>query len=66
MITSNEPEVNETGRYSVMQTCELLGIHRNTLRYYTTNGIIKCGFRKGNSRKFYLGREIMRFWKSSM
>lgn len=66
MITANEPKVNENGRYSVMQTSEVLEIHRNTLRNYTEQGLIKCGFRRGNGRKFYEGREIVRFWRAQL
>lgn len=66
MITTNEPKVNEGGRYSVMQACEALGIHRNTLRNYTEQGLIKCGFRRETGRKFYAGREIIRFWRAQL
>lgn len=66
MITAEEPKVSENGRYSVKQASEVLGIHRNTLRNYTDQGLIKCGFRKVNYRKFYEGREIIRFWKASL
>ena len=55
MITSEEPTVSSTGRYTVTQTCEILGIHRNTLREYTSSGRIKCGFRRESARKFYEG-----------
>lgn len=41
MITSEEPTVSSTGRYTVTQTCEILGIHRNTLREYTSSGTHK-------------------------
>lgn len=66
MLTPNEPNVAPTGRYNVTQTCKLLGIHRNTLRNYTNSGVIKCGFRRENYRKFYEGRELTRFWKSQV
>lgn len=66
MITAEEPKVSEKGRYSVKQASEALGIHRNTLRNYTEQGLIKCGFRKVSFRKFYEGREIMRFWRASV
>lgn len=66
MITAIEPKVNENGRYSVTQTSEALEIHRNTLRNYTEQGLIKCGFRRGNGRKFYEGREIVRFWRAQL
>lgn len=66
MITPEEPKVSEKGRYSVKQASEVLGIHRNTLRNYTEAGLIKCGFRKASYRKFYEGREILKFWKASL
>ena len=58
MITSEEPTVSSTGRYTVTQTCEILGIHRNTLREYTSSGRIKCGFRRESARKFYEGTDL--------
>lgn len=66
MVTAIEPKVSPTGRYSVKQTCEQLGIHRNTLRRYTEEGHIKCSFRRETARKIYLGREILRFWNSQL
>ena len=66
MITSEEPTVSSTGRYTVTQTCEILGIHRNTLREYTSSGRIKCGFRRESARKFYEGKEIIRFWRAQL
>lgn len=66
MITSIEPQVAPTGRYSIVDTCKLLGIHRNTLRLYTQAGLIKCGFRRCSGKKFYAGTEILRFWRAVM
>lgn len=66
MITSLEPIVSANGRYSINETCEKLGIHRKTLRSYTDRNLIKCGFRKGTMRKFYLGSEILKFWKAQV
>lgn len=66
MITSVEPVVSETGRYSVTETCRILGIHRNTLQRYTENGRIKEGYRKATGRKFYSGREILKLWRAQL
>lgn len=66
MVTATEPKVAPTGRYTVKQTCECLGIHRNTLRRYTDEGHIKCSFRRETARKIYLGKEILRFWNSQL
>lgn len=66
MITVAEPQVQANARYGVTDTCKLLGIHRNTLRKYTDEGKIKCGFRRETARKFYLGSEIRRFWVAQL
>ena len=65
-MKSTEPQVSGTGRYSVTETSKALGIHRCTLLRYTESGSIKCGFRRTNARKFYLGSEILRFWRAQM
>ncbi len=41
MITI-EPNVLDTGRYSITETCTALGISRETLRKYTNSGDIRC------------------------
>lgn len=61
-----EPQVTESGRYTVTQTCNVLGIHRNTLLKYTLGGFIRCGFRRETARKFYKGSEILRFWRAQL
>ena len=63
-MVNEEPKASDFGRYSVSETCGLLGIHRNTLLKWTNEGIVRCGFRKANMRKFYEGREIKRIWRA--
>ena len=43
-MTSDKPNVKAESRYSISKTCELLGIHRNTLRRWTDEGKIKRGY----------------------
>lgn len=62
-MVAAEPKVDPSSRYSIKQTCELLGVHRNTLRAYTKGHFIKCGFWKRNYRPYYLGSEITNFWR---
>lgn len=74
-LTSDEPQVSDTGRYSVAETAKALGIHRTTLFHYSMSSeksddvpkknLIKCGIRKSNGRRFYTGAEIKRFWKAT-
>lgn len=65
-ITSKEPKVEAASRYSINETCQLLGITRKTLLKYTTFGLIQCGYRRGTMRRFYTGLSIMEFWRSAV
>ncbi len=65
MMTNVRPEVAPEGRYAVCETCKLLTISRVTLAAYTKAGKIKCGYRRTNGRKFYLGQAIINLWKST-
>lgn len=62
-LVNDRPEVTPAGRYSAAQTARLLGIHRNTLSKYTEQGRILPCIHKATGRKYYLGREILRFWE---
>lgn len=65
-VTSNKPEVVATSRYSINETCALLGITRKKLAKYTTAGLIECGFRKATLQKFYTGISILKFWQQAV
>ena len=56
------PNVSPAGKYSIGETCKLLGIDRHTLLKYTNIGRIKCQHNTVNYRKYYTGYEILRFW----
>ncbi len=66
MITAIEPKVALDGRYSIAETAKALGVHRNSVMNYTNQGLLHCRFRKATSKKFYLGSEILRFWRIMM
>ena len=65
-VPSNKPEVLPTSRYSINETCAILGITRKTLAKYTTAGLIECGFRKATLQKFYTGIAILKFWMAAV
>lgn len=67
-MVNEEPKVSPSARYSIEEAAALLGIHRNTLRRHTNTGPtgISCSFRKSNSRRFYTGLEILRFWRATL
>lgn len=66
-MNDQRPKVTENGRYTIKQTHTELGIDRNTLYKYThVTCEIPCNYRivGGKKRKFYNGRDILRFWDS--
>lgn len=48
------------------ETCNLLGIHRNTLRRWLQAGKMKVKFRRIDKRKVIEGAEIKRAWRVAL
>ena len=63
-MTAIEPNIEDYGRYRVIDVCKALQIHRDTLLKYTNGGLIKCGFRK-NGEKFYIGTDVKKYWRGN-
>ena len=57
-----EINVSRTGRYSLKQTSEILGVHRNTLRRYIKDGLIRPRQRKATGQTVILGEDILVFF----
>lgn len=66
MLCGSKPDVINDRRYTVKETSALLGIHRNTLTKYTTQGLIFPIMHKADNRLYYLGKEIIRFWNQTI
>ncbi len=65
-MTTECPAVVQNGRYSVTEAAKALGCTRQTINAKVRDGILRCGYRRTNGRKFFLGSEIIRYWKSEM
>lgn len=63
-MTPTEPKCAPTGRYSITETCAILGISRATLWRLTKAQAIKFGLRRCNGRKFFLGGDIIQLWRA--
>ena len=57
-----EIKVSRTGLYSLRQTSEVLGIHRNTLRRYIRNGLLPTHHRKATGQTIIQGSDIILFF----
>lgn len=62
-MTTLEPEVADTGRYSLGETCKVLKLSMKTVLKNYEAGHIRCTVRKDNGRKVFQGSDIKRFWK---
>ena len=65
-MTNVEPKVADSGRYTMTETCKVLGIHRNTLRRWLQAGKINVKFRRIDNRKVFEGSEIKKAWRVAL
>lgn len=65
-MTSERPQVSESGRYPIGEAAKKLGMCRDTLRAKIERGDIKCSFRRDTLRKVITGKELLRFWEATM
>ncbi len=65
-MTPHEPQVAATDRYPIGKAAEVLGVSRYSLLKWWAAGRIKCGFRRDTGRKFFTGRELLRFWNAQL
>jgi DNA-binding transcriptional MerR regulator len=62
-MTRTQPIVVPDHLYCIKEVCELLDIHRNTLRKYTQDEIICC-VRITSREIYYSGEEVLLLWKN--
>ena len=58
----SEINVAPTSRNTLGKTCEILGVHRNTLRRYIKRNLIPVHTRKATGQKVIYGTDIIRFF----
>lgn len=58
------PDIKSDNRYSVNETCDLLGISKSKLYRDSNAGKIKYGVRRHNGRRFYRGIDIISYWRA--
>lgn len=58
----NKPDIDPYRRYNIKEVCDKLSICRDTVRKYTSLGVIVC-IRVTSREIYYLGSEIMILWE---
>lgn len=61
-MTTVQPEVTPTARYSIDQTAEKLKISRRTVYRYIEAKTLKVRYRKSNKKPYITGQEITKVW----
>ena len=59
-----EPEVADTGRYTITQTAEALKVSTKTISRHILNGLINPIIGKRTKIKLFSGKEIKRYHKN--
>lgn len=65
-MTNEIPKVDRKGKYELKAASAALGVNGSTLLRYTHMGLITCGIKKCNKRRYWTGEELIRFWNATM
>lgn len=65
-MTTTEPDVIPTGRYSITETASLLGLSPRTIQRKVETGLLTAKYRKGNKRPFITGIQITKYWNKTI
>lgn len=63
MVTSR-PNIDPKGRYGVVATAKLLGIHRSTVWRWVEKGWIRPIIRQIDNRTVFRGSDIIAAWEA--
>lgn len=64
-MISQEPVISDNAKLSTKEVAELLKVSVWTIQRATNSGLIKCGNRRSNGRRFYKGSDIKRYWHNN-
>lgn len=63
-MTNSRPKVALDDRFTITEAAKVLGVHRNTLLKACYSKMLKFGCRRTTGRKFFTGRELIRYWEA--
>ena len=66
IMIKTEPIVELTAKYELRDACGIMGVTASCLAKWTEKGVVKCGRKKLNGRRFWTGAELLRAWKAQM
>lgn len=63
-MTSEQPNVSKTGKYTVLHASHLMQVAPNTIRNWIKRGQIQCRIRKTTNTIYIEGNELINFFNN--
>lgn len=65
-MTTGTPDISAEQRFSITQAAKVLGASISSIDRWTRMGLLRCHYRRHNGQRYWLGGDLLRFWKSEM
>lgn len=63
-MTGEPPDVKASARYPIGEAAKIIGVSPRHLLRIAMDGLIKFGVNRRNGRKYFLGKELLRYLNS--
>jgi predicted site-specific integrase-resolvase len=63
-MTKTIEHIEPSARYELREAADALSVDKSTIQRWSHDGLLRFGIKKSNNRKFWLGSELIRFWKA--
>lgn len=64
-MTRTIEHIEPCARLELREAASALAVDKSTIQRWTKDGLLRCaGIKKSNNRKYWLGSELIRFWKA--
>ncbi len=64
MMIATPPNIPPSARLELREAAAALQVDKSTIQRWTYEGRLRCGVKKSNKRKYWLGADLIKFWKS--
>lgn len=63
-MINTAPKIDPSARLELREAAAALNVDKSTIQKWTKDQRLRCGVKKSNGRKYWLGSELIRFWKA--
>lgn len=61
-MVKDKPNINPDARVELKDAAAIMQVQKGTILRWTHSGKLKCGIRKANNRRVWLGKDLISFW----